>query len=165
MKDKSIIDKASNREPVRVIYKKSNRQPEVRIIKNILNLKKVIVKYNLNIIPYQDVFIICNNQILSRNTYPNIVLTFSSIWGDLILVKIDRKKREFKGLSQEEIIWYTQDLINKNFNTSTPKSTKKKYTKFYEMNFERDSNSKSVDLEEEILNIATILKNGDMKNE
>ena len=43
----------------------------------------------------------------------NIVLPFRSIRGDLILVNIDPQEREFNSLSQEDIIWFTKDLINK----------------------------------------------------
>lgn len=55
-----------------------------------------------------------------------------SIDGDLIVVNIDKKQREFKELSQDDLLWYTEDLIRKNANpkqyevqnTLPPKSNK-----------------------------------------
>ena len=102
--------------PIRVLYKKPNKLPEVKIIDNILKLKKTIIKKNLDIIPYERVYIICQTKKFTPYLKQNIILTFYSIYGDLILVDIDKKKREFKSLSEDNIIWYLQDLINKSYN-------------------------------------------------
>ena len=141
-KEHEILEKAQNTNPIRILYKKSGQSPEVKIINNVLKLKKFIIKKNLDIIPYETVYIICTklkNQ--DKTRAPNIVLDFYSIIGDLILVDIDRKKREFKGLSQEDIIWYTQDLINKSFNNNTNTTTKFVYKSNKQkgiLNFGRD---------------------------
>ena len=99
--------------PIRVLYKKVGQVPKVKIIYNVTKLKRAIIKQNLKIIPYENLYIICKNpkQILNMRT--NIILTFCSIYGDFILIDIDRKKREFKSLEQEDITWFTTDLINK----------------------------------------------------
>ena len=172
----NIKTKAQHNFPIRVLYKKTNMIPEVKIIPSVKKLKKAIIKRNLDIIPYENVFIICFNQKLTNITIPNIILPLKSIYGDLIIVRIDRKEREFKGLSQKDIIWYSQDLINKtppnaitNLNT---RPSVKKFKEYYERNFEKDSNN-SFNFEKELINelenieivLATILKNGYMKNE
>ncbi len=108
-----ILNKSRNNFLVRVIYKKVGQTPHVKIIKNISTLKKAIVKRNLDIIPYEGSYIICNNSKLMKYRKANIVLPFRSIRGDLILVNIDPQEREFNSLSQEDIIWFTKDLINK----------------------------------------------------
>ena len=141
-KEHEIIEKSKNTNPIRILYKKSGQSPEVKIINNVLKLKKFIIKKNLDIIPYETVYIICTklkNQ--DKTKAPNIVLDFYSIIGDLILVDIDRKKREFKGLSQEDVIWYTQDLINKSFNNNANTTTKFVYKSNKQkeiLNFGRD---------------------------
>ncbi len=142
---KTLIDKAKNNEPIRVLYKKTGQPPETRIIDNVFKLKKAIIKKNLTIIPYENLYIICNNIKFIQNEKANIILTFSSIYGDLILVDIDKKSRKFKGLSQEDIIWYSQDLLNKTCNTpltNTKKNNKKDFSKVYERDTEREHNSK-----------------------
>ena len=55
---------------------------------------------------------------------PNIALPFRSINGDLILVDIDKKEREFKGISQEDVIWYVKDLINKSYKNNNTNNSK-----------------------------------------
>lgn len=171
----TITTKSKNTTPIRVLYKKTGQAPETRIVDNVQKLKKAIVKKNLDIIPYEKLYIICNNKKYISNTKSNIVLTFYSIYGDLILVDIDKKKREFKGLSQEDIIWYSQDLMNKSSISNNIKFTKKpsvkKFMEFYERSHERDSNSKSMNYENTVLNSLTtielalikLLKGGDKK--
>lgn len=141
---KTLIDKAKNNAPIRVLYKKTGQPPETKIIDNVFKLKKAIVKKNLTIIPYENLYIICNNIKFIENEKANIVLTFSSIYGDLILVDIDKKGREFKGLSQEDIIWYSRDLMNKTCNsyTDTKMTNKKDFSKVYSRDTEREHDSK-----------------------
>ena len=165
--ENKIIEKSKNTTPIRVLYKKVGQLPEVKII---------IVKRKLEIIPYENLYIICNNRKAIPNTKSNIILTFSSIYGDLILVDIDKKQREFKGLSQEDIIWYSQDLIKKIPNTTfqtTKKPIKQQFTKVYERDIERDNSSKlnTSNFEKVLISLLfniemtlpTLLGNGDKK--
>ncbi len=137
----------SNTNSVRVLYKKTGQAPEVKVINNIMKLKTTIVKKNLDIIPYETVYIICTNRKKQNKTKcPNIVLDFYSIVGDLILIGIDKKKRKFKNLSQEDIIWYTQDLINKSANIQPfvpylQKTTPKQISPILERGFEETRTS------------------------
>lgn len=173
---KTIIDKSKNNAPIRVLYKKTGQPPETKIIDNIFKLKKAIIKKNLTIIPYENLYIICNNIKFMQNEKANIILTFSSIYGDLILVDIDKKSREFKGLSQEDIIWYSRDLMNKTCNTTTTgtkKNNKKDFSKVYERDIEREHNSKLnvTDFEKALITVliniemtlSTLLGKGDKK--
>ena len=174
-KNNTIINKSKNNSPIRVLYKKTGQPPEVKIIDNVFKLKKAIIKRKLEIIPYETVYIVCNNKKTVSNKIANIILTFNSIYGDLILVDIDKTNREFKGLSQEDIIWYSQDLINKSSITNNSKTlTKpsvKNFIEFYEKDFERDNN-RSINYKNNLLNsLATIelalirLLKGGNKNE
>ena len=61
-----------------------------------------------------------------------------SIGGDLIVVNIDKKQREFKELSQDDLLWYTEDLIRKSANTKqyeVQNTLPKKSNKSCENNF------------------------------
>ena len=146
--DTHLINKANHTNSVRVIYKKAGQTPTVKIISNIFTLKKAIIKNQLDIIPYESLYIICNNKQLMKYMQPNIVLPFRSIKGDFILINIDKQEREFKGLSQEDIIWYTQDLINKSFNNNSnnilkaiSKEYKQKVITYSERGFENINNT------------------------
>lgn len=114
-KNRYIAIKANNTAPIRVLYKKVGQLPKIKVLDNVFKLKKFIVKKNLDIIPYQTAYIICNKKELIKNMTPNIVFSFNSIKGDFILVNINENKREFESLSQEDITWYASDLINKSF--------------------------------------------------
>lgn len=159
--DTHLIYKAKNTNSVRVLYKKVGQVPEVKIINNILRLKKAIIQKNLDIIPYETVYIICHNKKLMEYMKPNIFLPLKRIAGDFILIDIDKKKREFKSLSQEDIIWYTKNLINKSpittsKNINIPKITNIK--DIYERGFEDNRNTKSNSFEITLLNILTNLE-------
>lgn len=173
---KTLIDKAKNNAPIRVLYKKTGQPPETKIIDNVFKLKKAIITKNLTIIPYENLYIICNNIKFIPSEQANIVLTFSSIYGDLILVDIDKKGREFKGLSQKDIIWYSQDLLNKTCNTTTTshkKNNKKDFLKVYERDVEREQSNKFnvTDFEKALITVliniemtlSTLLGKGDKK--
>lgn len=177
--DTQLIDKAKNTNSIRVLYKKVGQVPEVKIINNILNLKKVIIQKNLDIIPYETVYIICHNKKLMKYMKPNIFLPLKRIAGNFILIDIDKNKREFKSLSQEDIIWYTKDLINKSPITTSKNINTSKITNIkdiYERGFEDNKKTKSNNFEITLLNVLTNLelvlanilknnKNGDLKNE
>ena len=108
-----LLEKARNKNKLRVIYKEPGKDPEVRIIPNVFILKKAIINKQLEIIPYQNVFIVFNKQKEVQTEPINVIFDLCNIKGDLIIVQIDLKKREFESLSQEDIIWFTEDLINK----------------------------------------------------
>ena len=175
--DTHLMDKAKNTNSIRVLYKKVGQVPEVKIINNLFKLKKTIIKNNLDIIPYETVYIICHNKNLMKYMKPNIFLPLKRISGDFILIDIDKKKREFKSLSQEDIIWYTKDLINKspiNTNRFIHSYKNIKSSNIYERNFENDRYNKPITFEKTLISVlinlelvlVSILKNnGDDKSE
>ena len=169
----SII--SNTKVPIRVLYKKVGQIPEVKIISDVYKLKKAIVQRNLDIISYEKLFIVCHNKKTNSHMPPNIFLPFNRVVGDFIVVDIDRKKREFKSLSQEDIIWYSEDLINKAPPNTTMISRDKKLTKVtdaYERGFEDNRYYKANNFEKTLISVlvnlelvlASILKgNGDDK--
>lgn len=111
-----LYEEAKNKSKIRVLYKQNGKSPRVRIIPNVQILKRAIITRKLDIIPYQNVFLICNNQNYMKNTPINVVFDFFHISGDLLVVQINREKREFESLCQEDIGWFTSDLIYRSFN-------------------------------------------------
>lgn len=149
-KDKNIYaqylkQKANNTKPIRVLYKKVGLTPEVRIIPNVYKLKKAIIKRKLEIIPFQNVYIICHNKTKRKNMPINILLDFSNISGDFIVVQIDCNLREFKSMSGENIIWYTQALNRRSFNVRTNSQS-------YIGSKYNESNSKQTTIEPKVKN-------------
>ncbi len=76
----------------------------------------------------------------------NVFFSLNNIAGDLIVIDIDKEKREFKSLSQDQLLYYSKDLIGRepnyesdNSNIYNVKKTKKdNYTPF-ERDFETDN--------------------------
>ncbi len=172
MKEKTldkIITKSQNTNVIRVLYKEPQKNPEVKIIDNMQKLKREIINKKLIIIPYESAFIVCNNKELMEDMTPNIALILGKIGGDFILVNIDKKEREFKSLSQEEIIWYLNDLNNKSFNIKTKirPINFKEIAKQYEKSFD-EKNQQFSEYNTKIINVLTkiekllnkIIKNG-----
>ena len=166
--------------PIRVLYKKVGQVPEVRIINDVIKLKRAIIKQNLKIIPYENLYIICKNPKQIQNMRTNIVLTFCSIYGDFILIDIDRKKREFKSLEQEDITWFTTDLMNKcpiKDQKKIKQQTTRKASEVFERNFDNTKYmdsikfNRSTPFENTLINVlinlelvlANILKNNNSK--
>lgn len=152
-KDINILNKAKNKNAIRVLYKKAGQAPEVKIISNVQRLKKAIIHKKLHIVPYENLFIICKHKKPKLNVPQNIFLPLNSIGGDLIVVKIDRKSREFKGLSQEDVIWYSEDLIRKSSgNTNTIQNTlQKNFARDYEKS--SDIKTASTNFENTLINV------------
>ena len=142
LKDINILNKTKNRNSIRVLYKKAGQSPEVKIISNVQVLKRAIIHKKLHIVPYENLFIICKYKKPKLYVSRNIFLPLNSIGGDLIVIKIDRKQREFKGLSQEDIIWYSEDLIRKSSTTNT-KPIQHTLQKPFEKSYEKSSDSKA----------------------
>ena len=116
-----LYEKAKSKNKIRVLYKQVGKTPRVRIIPNVQILKRAIINRKLDIIPYQNVFLICNNQDYMKTSKINVVFDFFHISGDLLVVQIDKEKREFENLPQEDISWFTSDLIYSSFNIKLPK--------------------------------------------
>ena len=171
-----LLEKARNKNKLRVIYKAPGQEPEVRIIPNVFILKKAIINKQLEIIPYQNVFIVFNKQKEVQTEPINVIFDLCNIKGDLIIVQIDLKKREFESLSQEDIIWFTEDLINKspiknnvinmnnwkalkaqsqNSNQLTKKTIKDYYSKELTLFDAEEKAVNSVNFEQNLINVLT----------
>lgn len=60
-----------------------------------------------------------------KTTPINVVFDFFHISGDLLVLQIDKENREFESLSQEDILWFTDNLNYRSFNMKVPKAKKK----------------------------------------
>lgn len=151
---KNLINKANNTNQLRVLYKQVGKNPKIKIINDLSKLKRMIIQNSFEIIPYEDIFIVCNNKKISKSMPINIIFPFSHIAGSLILVRIDKIKREFRSLSQDDIIWYAKDLINKSYGankSSILQKANKKYAENHERTIENDNTSFS--FEKAIINV------------
>lgn len=144
-------------ETIRVILKKVYLSPEIKILKNTFKLKQAIVLKELEIIPYKNFFIICNSKEKQKYLLPNIALGLKNISGNFIVVNLDLKTKDFKAISQEDIIWILNDLEHNSFNNtiSNKKYFSQKKSNYRERNFEYDNTIENNSFEERLINILT----------
>lgn len=152
---------------LRVLYKKVGLAPEIKIINDVENFKKSIILDKLDIIPYKHVFIICNNQEHKMEMPINVFFNLYHIAGDLIVVDIDKDKREFKSLTQDQLLYYSKDLIGREpnkiqdhskYNTKIKTTKNDNYTPF-ERDIETDINTSnnSTNFEDRLINTLTAI--------
>ena len=100
---------------VRVLYKKTGQAPQIKFIKDMLPIKKLIISGDLELVKFENCIIVCNNRKKNKNKIPNIVLDFKNIAGDFFLIDYDAKQKDFKSLSVDKAIFYTDTLQRKSF--------------------------------------------------
>ncbi len=99
----------------RVLYKKTGKTPQIKYIKDMLPIKKLIVNGDLEIVKFENCIIVCNNKKKVKNKIPNIVLDFRHIAGDFFLIGYDHKAKDFKELDIEKTIFYIDRLQSRAF--------------------------------------------------
>ena len=172
IKNKCLLSSKTNtvsQTPIRVLYKKVGQPPEVKIIKNLYKLKKTIIQKNLDIFPYEKLIILCHSNKSKIPMRPNIFLPLRRIVGDLIVVKIDKKTRQFQSLSQEDILWFSKALISKSAkNTKINSQIKIHHFPFeYERSLDNNKYTSAPSFEKTLISVllnlelilSTILKN------
>ena len=127
-KENNICVKSKNKAPIRVLYKQIGKEPEIKIINNVFLLKQAIINRELEILPYQNVFIIFNNPQYTKTMPINVIFDMCNIKGELLVVQINRKKREFESLTLENVNWFIQDLSRKSPVTANSKASTEQLT-------------------------------------
>ncbi len=103
------------KELLRILYKKVGKLPKVKIIKNTLEAKQELVKGLIEVIPYKDMLLICNEEGKLLNESPNVIFDFDYIAGDCFVVGDDYENGDFKSLTNEQIEIAKADLTKRSF--------------------------------------------------
>lgn len=115
---------------IRVLYKKTGKTPKTKYITDILPIKKLVISGDLELEKFEDCIIVRNSKKKTKNQIPNIVLDFKNITGDFFLIDYDSSKKDFKSLSIDKTIFYTDVLERKSFQYNKyPNLIYKTYTK------------------------------------
>lgn len=101
---------------IRILYKEVGNDPEVRFIENTLEAKQKLVGGLIEVVPYEDVLIICNEEGKILNMPPNLVFEYDYIAGNCFVIGDDYKNADFKSLTDEEILKYREELKRRSFN-------------------------------------------------
>ena len=101
---------------LRILLKRFGRDPEVKVIENTLKAKQMLVGGLIEVIPYGDVLLVCNEEGKLFDFPPNLRFDYDYIAGDCFVVGDDYENADFRSLTDEEIEKYTKDLKERSFN-------------------------------------------------
>ena len=101
---------------IRILYKEVGKEPQIMFIENTLEEKQKLVGGLIEVVPYEDVLIICNEEGKILNMPPNLVFEYDYIAGNCFVIGDDYKNADFKSLTDEEIIKYREELKKRSFN-------------------------------------------------
>ena len=101
---------------IRILYKEIGKEPQIMFIDNTLEAKQKLVGGLIEVVPYEDVLIICNEEGKLLNMPPNLVFEYDYIAGNCFVIGDDYKNADFKSLTDEEILKYREDLRKRSFN-------------------------------------------------
>lgn len=107
---------AEEKEKIRILYKEVGKEPQIMFIDNTLEAKQELVGGLIEVVPYEDVLIICNEEGKLLNMPPNLVFEYDYIAGNCFVIGDDYKNADFKSLTDEEILKYREDLKKRSFN-------------------------------------------------
>ena len=114
------------KEKLRVLYKEVGKKPRIIDIDDTLEAKQKLVGGLIEVVPYDDVLLICNEEGKIMNLSPNLIFDYDYIAGNCFLIGDDYENAGFKSLSKQEIMKYKTDLEYRSFEgIRQPKNTER----------------------------------------
>lgn len=112
---KNVSDLEEKQKMLKVLLKKVGQKPQVIEIPDTLEAKQNIVGGLIEIVQYDDIVLVCNEEGKLLNMPPNLIFEFDYIAGDCFLMGENLDTGEWRSLSQLEIDRYTKDLDSRSF--------------------------------------------------
>lgn len=101
-----------------IVYKEVGKEPELKKIEDTIEEKEKLVGGNLLVIPYEDILIVCNEELQNKKIRANIVFDNLTISGNFFAVADDFEHEELKSLTKEQVIRYFVLFKSKSFDYS-----------------------------------------------
>lgn len=108
-------EKYMREEKLKILYKKVGKEPIEMEIENTLEAKQKLVDGLIEVVPYYDAVLICNEEGKLMNLLPNVAFDCDYIAGDFFIVGDDYENGDFKSLTKEQIEEYKKDLEPRSF--------------------------------------------------
>lgn len=135
-----------------ILYKKVGEKPVPMKIDNTLEAKQKLVGGLIEVVDFDDILLVCNEEGKLLNLRPNLAFPYDYIAGDCFLIGDDFEHGEFKSLTKDEVIKY-YDVLEKHaykyqdkedsskLSKSRAKDIKKLWEEFFEET-DRESQTK-----------------------
>lgn len=104
---------------LKILYKAVGDLPKVMKIENTLEAKQELVGGLIEVIPYKDALLICNEEGKIDNLPINLVFDLESIAGNCFAVGDDYLHGDFKSLTDEQIEEFRKDFIRRSYKEKT----------------------------------------------
>ena len=115
---------------LKILYKEVGELPKVMIIENTLEAKQELVNGLIEVIPYKDALIICNEEGKMLNMNANLIFDYDYIGGNCFAVGDDYKNGDFKSLTDEQIEEFNRDFIKRSLKNKNTLQRIKTYNTF-----------------------------------
>lgn len=89
---------------IRILRKQVGKEPTIEVIDNTLEAKQKLVDGLIEVVPLDDVLLVCNEEGKLENMLPNIAFDYDYIAGDCFFIGDDYENGDFKSLTREQII-------------------------------------------------------------
>lgn len=100
---------------MRIVFKKVNEDARVIEIENTLEAKQKLVGGLIEVVPYGDLLLVCNEEGKIINLKPNVTFDLDYIAGDFFVIGDDFENADFKDLTEEECKRVIEDLNSRAF--------------------------------------------------
>lgn len=101
---------------LRILLKKVGEKPVDTFVEDTLEAKQKLVGGLIEVVPLDDVLLVCNEEGKILNMQPNLLFDYDYIAGDCFVIGDDYETGKFKSLTDEEIEEYTKILDEHSFN-------------------------------------------------
>lgn len=113
--EQDYINNDKKEKKLRVLIKEVGKDPRVMKIDNTLEIKQKLINGLIEVIPYGDALLICNEDGKHLNLKTNIVFDYDYIAGDCLVVGDDYENSDFKSLTDKQIEELIKDLDKRSF--------------------------------------------------
>ena len=100
---------------IKVLYKRVGREPEVVEMENTLQSMQSMVGGFIEVIPYDDYELVCNEEGKIMGLYPNVGFDYDVINGNFFIANDDYETGDFTSLTEKNIEKIKEDLKSRSF--------------------------------------------------
>lgn len=100
---------------IQIVYKKVNEDARMMEIENTLEAKQNLVGGLIEVVPYGNLLLVCNEEGKLMNLKPNVAFDLDYIAGDFFVIGDDYENGDFKSLTDEECKQVIEDLNSRAF--------------------------------------------------
>lgn len=100
---------------IRILFKAVGQPAKMVTIPNTLRAKQRLVGGLIEVVQYEDVLLVCNEEGKISNMPPNLVFDYDYIAGNCFVIGDDYENGDFRSLTLDEIEKYKKDIDSRSF--------------------------------------------------